>query len=129
MFPSQPCQHTLDNVLVVNLVLTLTVITFRLVSVNLQHYQRTNGSCRSSVCCFVRTGNQHGDIEIKDYVILPRGEDNSLPPRTLMMDVTMTHDHYGRGRTTQCTNRSLTLSHTQSVLHWSPSASDSLTVL
>ncbi len=37
--------------LVVNLVLTLMVITFRRVSVNLQHYQCTNGSCISSVCC------------------------------------------------------------------------------
>ena len=51
-------------------------------------------------------GNERGDIEIKDYVILPRGEDNRLPPRTLMMDVTMTHDHYGR--TTHRTNRALT---------------------
>jgi hypothetical protein len=41
-------------------------------------------------------GNERGDIEIKDYVILPHGEDDRLPPRTLVMDVTMTHDHYGR---------------------------------
>jgi hypothetical protein len=32
-----------DNVLVVNLVLTITVITFRRVSVYLQHFQRTSG--------------------------------------------------------------------------------------
>jgi hypothetical protein len=51
-------------------------------------------------------GNEQGDIEIKDYVILPCGEDNRLPPRTRMMDVTMTHDRYGR--TTQCTNGALT---------------------
>ncbi len=56
--------------------------------------------------------NEHGDIEIKDYVILSLGEDNRIPPLTLMMDVTMTHDHYGR--TTQCTNGTLT----HDVLHW-----------
>jgi hypothetical protein len=37
-------------------------------------------------------GNERGDIEIQDYVILPHGEDDKLPPRTLAMDVTMTHD-------------------------------------
>ncbi len=47
-----------------------------------------------------------GDIEIQDYVILPLGEDDRLPPRTLVMDVTMTHDRYGR--TTQHTNGALT---------------------
>ena len=52
------------------------------------------------------TGNEHGDIQIKDYVILPHGEDDRLPPHTLVMDVTMTHDLYGR--TTQCTNGALT---------------------
>jgi hypothetical protein len=36
--------------------------------------------------------NERGDIEIQDYVILPRGEDDGLPPRTLVMDVTKTHD-------------------------------------
>jgi hypothetical protein len=50
--------------------------------------------------------NERGDIEIKDYVILPRGEDDRLPPHTLVMDVTMTHDRYGR--TTQYTNGTLT---------------------
>ncbi len=40
-------------------------------------------------------GNERGDIEIKDYVVLPRGGDNPLPARTLIMDVTMTHDRYG----------------------------------
>jgi hypothetical protein len=38
--------------------------------------------------------------------MLPRGEDDRLPPRTLVMDVTMTHDRYGR--TTQHTNGALT---------------------
>ena len=33
-------------------------------------------------------------------------QDDSLPPRTLVMDVTMTHDRYGR--TTQHTNGELT---------------------
>jgi hypothetical protein len=53
--------------------------------------------------------NERGDIEIKDYVILPqrpRGDDDRLPPRTLVMDVTMTHDRYGR--TTQHTNGAFT---------------------
>ncbi len=50
--------------------------------------------------------NERGDIEIKDYVTLPRGADDRLPPRTLVMDVTMTHDHYGR--TTQRANGALT---------------------
>ncbi len=50
------------------------------------------------------TGNERDDIEIQDYVILPHGE--RLPPRTLVMDVTMTHDRYGR--TTQHTNGALT---------------------
>ena len=36
-------------------------------------------------------GNERGDIEIKDYVILPPGEDDRLPPHTLVMDVTITH--------------------------------------
>ena len=51
-------------------------------------------------------GNERGDIEIKDYIILPRGEDDRLPPHTLVMDVTMTHDRYGRS--TQHTNGTLT---------------------
>ena len=36
-----------------------------------------------------------GDIEVKDYVIYPFGEDDRIPPHTLMMDVKMTHDHFG----------------------------------
>jgi hypothetical protein len=52
------------------------------------------------------TVNQHGDIEIQDYVILPHGEDDELPPLTLIMDVTMPHDRYGR--TTHHTNGALT---------------------
>ena len=48
------------------------------------------------------------DIEIKVHVIsvVPRGEDDRLSPHTLVMDVTMTHDRYGR--TTQRTNATLT---------------------
>ncbi len=52
------------------------------------------------------TDNERGDIEIQDYVILPRREDDRLPPRTLVMDVTMTHDRYGR--TTHHTHGTLT---------------------
>jgi hypothetical protein len=33
--------------------------------------------------------------EIKDYVVLTRGDDNPLPPHTMIMDVTVTHDRYG----------------------------------
>ena len=50
--------------------------------------------------------NERGDIEIKDYAIFPRGEDDTLRPLTLVMDVTMTHDRYGRS--TQHTNWALT---------------------
>ena len=50
--------------------------------------------------------NERGDIEIQDYVFLSRGEDDRIPPRTLVMDFTMTHDRYGR--TTQHTNGALT---------------------
>ncbi len=52
------------------------------------------------------TVNERGDIEIQDYVFLSRGEDDRIPPRTLVMDVTMTHDRYGR--TTQHTNGVIT---------------------
>ncbi len=38
------------------------------------------------------TGNEGGDVEIKDYVILIRGEDDRIPPRTLVMDVTQNKD-------------------------------------
>ena len=44
------------------------------------------------------TGKERGDIEIKDYVVLqtPQGQDNRLPPpRTLIMDFTMTHVRFG----------------------------------
>ena len=41
-------------------------------------------------------GNERGDIEIDNYVVLPRREDNLLPPRPLILDFTMTHDRYGR---------------------------------
>ena len=71
------------------------------------------------------TVHERGDIEIRDYVFLPREEDNRIPPHTLLMDVTMTHDHLmdvtmthdHNGRTTQHTNGALT----QSVLYWSSS--------
>jgi hypothetical protein len=52
------------------------------------------------------TDNERGDIEIRDYVLLTRGENNRIPPRTLLMDVTMIHARYGR--TTQSTNGALT---------------------
>jgi hypothetical protein len=40
-------------------------------------------------------GNEHGDIEIKDYVVLPRGQSNCLPPCLLILNFTMTHGRYG----------------------------------
>jgi hypothetical protein len=43
-----------SSTLFVNLIMTITVITFRRVSVNLQHFQRTNGSCIGSVCYYAR---------------------------------------------------------------------------
>jgi len=64
---------------VVNFILTLSVIIFRRVSVNLKHYQRTNGSFIGSVPSWARlvTGlkthnitttsdNERGEIEIKE---------------------------------------------------------------
>ncbi len=50
--------------------------------------------------------NELGDIEIKDFVFLTRVEDNCLSPHLLILDVTMTHGHYGR--TTQHTNETIT---------------------
>ena len=43
-------------------------------------------------------GNERGDIEIKDYVVLPHGQDNCLPPCPLILDFTITHDRFGRSR-------------------------------
>jgi hypothetical protein len=45
------------------------------------------------------TGKEQGDIEIKDYVVLqnPQEQVNRLPPpRTLIIDFTMTHIRFGR---------------------------------
>ena len=45
------------------------------------------------------TGKERGDLEIKDYVVLqkPQTQANRLPPpRTLIMDYTMTHIRFGR---------------------------------
>jgi hypothetical protein len=45
------------------------------------------------------TGKERGDLEIKDYVSLqkPQEQDDRLPPpRTLMLDFTLTHTRYGR---------------------------------
>jgi hypothetical protein len=41
---------------------------------------------------------------------LPRGEDNRLPPRPLILDVTMTHDRYGRTPLHTNGNRTYTIS-------------------
>ena len=53
-------------------------------------------------------GNERGDIEIGKYIVLPRGQDNLLPPRPLLLDYTMTHDRFGHsnlhtnGKLTHC---------------------------
>ena len=44
-------------------------------------------------------GKERGDIYLKDYVVLQKlqTQDNRLPPpRTLIMDYTMTHIWFGR---------------------------------
>ena len=44
------------------------------------------------------SGKERGDIAIKDYVVLqkPQAQDNHIPPpRTLIMDFTMTHVRFG----------------------------------
>ncbi len=49
----------------------------------------------------ITPGKERCDIKIKDYVVLhkPQGQDNSLvPPRTLIMDFTMTHVRFGRSQ-------------------------------
>ena len=33
-------------------------------------------------------GNERGDIEIGKYILLPRGQDNLLPPRPILLDYT-----------------------------------------
>ena len=33
-------------------------------------------------------GNERGDVEIKDYIVLTHGEDNRLPPLQLILNVT-----------------------------------------
>ena len=50
-------------------------------------------------------GHERGDIEIDNYVVLPLGEDNLLPPRPLILDFT-THDRYDRSN--DYTNDTLT---------------------
>ena len=45
------------------------------------------------------TGKERGDLEIKDYVVMqkPQTQANRLPPpRTLILDYTMTHIRFGR---------------------------------
>ena len=45
------------------------------------------------------TGKERGDLEIKDYVVLQKPHEQAErlpPPRTLILDFTMTHPHYGR---------------------------------
>jgi hypothetical protein len=44
------------------------------------------------------TGKERGDLEIQDYVLLqkPQEQDDRLPPsRTLILEFTLTHTHYG----------------------------------
>ncbi len=47
------------------------------------------------------TGKERGDIEIKDYVVLQKPQeqtDHLPPPRTLIMDFTFTHTRFGRSQ-------------------------------
>jgi hypothetical protein len=44
------------------------------------------------------TGKERGDLEIKDYVVLQKPQeqaDRLPPPRTLILDFTLTHKRYG----------------------------------
>ncbi len=44
------------------------------------------------------TGKERGDIEIKDYVVLQKPQeqaDRLPPPRTLILDFTLTQTYYG----------------------------------
>ena len=56
------------------------------------------------------TGKERGDLEIKDYVVLQKTQeqaDRLHPRRTLILDFTMTHTRYGRSHvhpTGQLTN-------------------------
>jgi hypothetical protein len=65
----------------------MCIYRFSLLLHSVGHRVKTHGITPAS-------GNERGDIEIQDYVILSRGEDDRFPPRTLVMDVTMTHDRY-----------------------------------
>ncbi len=45
------------------------------------------------------TGKERGDVEIRDYVILQKPRDLTdclLPPRTLILDFTLTHTRFGK---------------------------------
>ena len=47
------------------------------------------------------TGKERGDIELKDYVVLQKPRDLSdclPPPRTLIMDFTLTYTRFGRSQ-------------------------------
>ncbi len=56
------------------------------------------------------TGKERGDLEIKDYVFLQNPQeqaDRLPPPRTLILDFTLTRTHYGSSQvhtTGQSTN-------------------------
>jgi hypothetical protein len=44
------------------------------------------------------TGKERGDLEIKDYVVLQKTQEHAdrlPPPRTLILDFTLTHTRYG----------------------------------
>ncbi len=45
------------------------------------------------------TGKERGDLEIKDYVVLQKPQEQAdclPPPRTLILDFTLTHPRFGR---------------------------------
>ena len=114
VFPFQPCQQSLLNVLVdpygdhiqTCQRQSAALPTHEWIVHRLSLLFRSVGHRVKTHKVTPVVGNDRDDIEVKDYVIYPRGEDDRLPPRTLMMDVTMAHDRFGRS--TQRTNGALT---------------------
>ena len=46
-------------------------------------------------------GKERGDLEVRDYVVMQKpqdGTDRLPPPRTLIMDFTLTHNRFGRAQ-------------------------------
>jgi hypothetical protein len=52
-------------------------------------------TCQSSKSPLVSPTTNEVTSTSKDYVVLPTGENNDLPPLTLILDFTLTHDRFG----------------------------------